>query len=122
MLTLIFLFNSILDPYGYSQWTEINNVNTNKFGIYGRERGYRGFQIRREHPDVIVLGTSRAAYGISMKYPYWHGSNVRNLAMSGATTKEMLDQFTLAASSGNLKTAIIGLDLFSFNKNCIDSY
>jgi len=37
--------------------------------------------------------------------------------MSGATTKEILDEFTLAATSGNLKTAIIGLDLFSFNKN-----
>lgn len=113
----IVLANSILDPYGITQWFSHPRINAQKPGTIGRERIYRAFEVRRVCPEVIALGNSRTAYGVPMDHPDWAQRTRRNLAMSGASIQEMQKTFELAASQGCLRQAVVGLDLFSFNEN-----
>ena len=70
----------------------------------------------RKKPDLIILGTSRAINGLRCEHAELSKFNCENLAIAGSTIYESFRYFQHANAINPLKSAIIGIDFFSFNQ------
>jgi hypothetical protein len=107
-------FNLVSDPFNmFGLWTE-EGVNAFKPSIYNRVRLLKAYEIRRNMPDSILLGTSRSHLGFSPDNPSWAkvASRPYNAAFDGATTKEMYYYLRHAQAVRPLKHVILGLDTY----------
>lgn len=107
-------FNVIVDPYGMYRTIDIAGFNRHKPAIYHRVRLAKAYEVRRQQPRTLILGTSRTHLGIRPSHPAWpaDGLPVYNLAFDGATTKEMYTYLRHAHAVRPLRRVLLGLDTY----------
>lgn len=120
-LTLILLlcstviFNFVIDPFGVYHTFKISALNAVKTGQGDRVRMGKAGSVRAFKPKAVILGNSRAEYGINPEHPGWQSKPVYNLAISGSNIYEILRYFQHAHGIQPLKQALFMLDYNQFN-------
>lgn len=109
------VFNIIIDPFGVYHIVEINGINNSKTGQGNHVRMGKAGAVRVFKPQAVILGDSRAEYGINPEHPGWKTRNVYNLALSGANVYEILRYFQHAHGIQHLKQVLYILDFKQFN-------
>ena len=112
---LISIFNYLIDPYSLYNSDLIKGVNANKPEIHKHLRMVKAEKISQIKPLSLVLGTSRAEYGIDPSHPGWKDLPVYNAAMSSANIYEMFRYLQHAYGDKKLKKVVLMLDFISFN-------
>lgn len=107
------------------------NFTTNPLGMYGPGKAfpaatayarlYKIEAVKRERPDVIITGSSRADIGLNPREEFFPGMRPYNFALSAATIYEQRRTLEFAQAVHPLKKAIITLDLFTFNALKVDN-
>lgn len=119
LLTCIACFNALVDPFNLFSGPRIESFNQLKPEFHSHVRMAKAHHIRLKKPEVIMLGSSRAEYGLNPTHPgFLVPHNKRyNLALQSANIYEILRYLQHAHSIQPLKQVIIGLDFFMFNIN-----
>lgn len=107
-------FNWKVDPYAIFQTQGVLDKPAQPL-LTLNERVFKSVRLAREHPEIILLGTSRTDIGMDLTHPAFAGVRAANLATFGQPIAESRQLLELAASNGGLKTALVGLDFFAFN-------
>ena len=111
-------WNLLVDPYDmYHGWTRhgFNHFKSHTAGQYDRMSKAR--HIARRRPDAIILGTSRADWGLDPSHPGLQAvsPDYYNASLAGATMYELLRYMQHAHAVNPLKQVILGIDLEMFN-------
>ncbi len=120
VLTLLLLLggtttvNVLVDPFGVFHVVEIKGINNVKTGQAGHVRMAKAGTMRAFKPRAVILGNSRAEYGINPEHPGWRAAPVYNLAISGANIYEIVRYFQHAHGIQPVKQALLMLDLNQF--------
>lgn len=114
-LTLIAGVNRFVDPYGFFGSPVIEGFNQYKFRFTGPEPETKLRAFSRQLPPTVILGTSRAAIGISARSPHWHNAHVYNLGYAGAGIRSLGEIADYVFRQPSSEKAVLMLDFFSFN-------
>lgn len=117
-LSLIGIFNYLMDPYSYFQTPPLLGINEKKLPGHSQERFDRVVKIISKKPQALILGSSRVRAGIPTSY-YSHLVNypAYKAAFAGARFHEIFSYFEHALyNQPDLKAVFIGLDFFAFSK------
>ena len=110
----VIAFNARVDPYGLAAIPDRTNVapDAPRPGAFFR----KVLTVRQAMPRTIVLGTSRAEFGIDPGAPGFTAeySPVLNVALGGLSIEQMRLMLIHVNSVSPLRLAVIGLDLESF--------
>ena len=111
------LFNFIVDPLGVFNAISITNFNQEKiyFGSYSSIG--KAWRVKQISPQIIILGTSRAARAYNPEHPVWNTFDkpAYNLALSAGNSYMMLRYFQHAHRIQKLDKCLLTLDFFAFN-------
>lgn len=77
------------------------------------ERFYKACQVEKRKPTAIILGSSRANFGLDGSHPGWGGEEVYNAGISGAGLDLIAKHFEHACATGRLRRAVVLLDYTS---------
>ena len=85
LLATIIAFNILMDPYllfGVPRWPHLNQ---RKPSVVENEALIKAYDLLRERPRTLILGTSSAARGLNARSTHWPADQrpVYNLAMAG---------------------------------------
>lgn len=119
VLTIIALCYFV-DPYSiYGRVYKKNGVAVNGHGFASQLRMSKVVAVRKYPPEILLLGSSRVAFGFSAKsvQSYFPRQSIYNLGLLGITEYELLRYFQHATAFNSLKHVVIGLDLLQFNAN-----
>ena len=76
------------------------------------------YQVRRQRPSAVALGSSRVEVGIDPRHRGWTDTNVFNFALPSSNSYAVMLAFLHAQKVGApLKQAVVGLDFFAYNIN-----
>jgi hypothetical protein len=114
-LLMVISFNRFMDPYALYDGPRIDGININKPAFYTHIQIAKATTVRRLKPSAIVLGTSRANYGIDPLHPGWHAKPVYNLALPAANIYENYRYLQHAHAIKPLKQVVLMLDFLMFN-------
>lgn len=109
-----------VDPYAiYGRVYKKNGQDVNGHGFASQLRMSKVVAIKKNPPDILLLGSSRVAFGFSPQSVQRHFPNqaIYNLGLLGITEYELMRYFQHASAFKSLKHVIIGLDLLQFNAN-----
>ena len=114
LLGTVIGFNTIIDPYAMNDLITIPGINVYTPCTETRLRLLKAHEVERAKPDSIILGSSRCHFGFRTGHPGWMKESQKryNLAMDGATTKEMYYYLVHANSVHPLKMVLLGLDTY----------
>lgn len=112
ILCLVGAIDYLIDPFDLWNPPRIERVNTIK--SVGNPRFVKPLQVERRKPETVLLGTSRAFYGID-PHDLADGDRIYNLGMPAATATEIAGYGFHVLADTDAKRLIIGLDFFSFN-------
>lgn len=122
-ITFLFLwvltavFNAFIDPFELFNSPLIEHINQQKPQYYSHDRMIKASRVRSWKPDVLVMGSSRAEFGLNPDNPdlLKTATPAFNLGISSANIYEILCYLKHAHQITPLKQVVIGLDLFMFN-------
>jgi len=115
-LLLVLAVNLIVDPYGLHQLVTIEGVNNPKPKMEKHEKLLKAYLVAEKQPQTIVLGTSRADFGIDPNDEVLKKfAPGLNMALAGADLYAQKRFFEHAIAVAPIKQVIIGLDFFAFN-------
>jgi len=111
LLSLIGIFNRIVDPFWYYRDIEIKGFNAvkTKFNLY--ERHVKPALLVRDQPEAIILGSSFSEIGFDPTNPLFtdHGRlKSMNFALAGAQWDMVQCEFEFAVSNAPIKRALVG--------------
>ena len=109
------LLNLCVDPYGMFGMPRVVGVNAKKPELVKHVRVGKAGLVRNLKPRGIILGSSRAEFGLNPDHPGWRTSPVYNLGIPGPNTYELLRYFQHAHSIQPIERVVLGLDIFQFN-------
>lgn len=111
--------NAAIDPYGALATPAYPGFNLYKPEQTKQVRLFKAIRLLDLHPDIIVLGSSRAELGIDPEMAAAGTTGVSyNAALSGANMHEIRAYFDHAlANQAQVKRVVLGLDFFAFNQN-----
>lgn len=115
LIVVVVAFNLTIDPFGVYQFVEINGVNNVKTGQGAYVRMGKAGSVRAFKPRAVIVGDSRAEYGINPEHPGWKAKPVYNLAISGANVYEILRYFQHAQGIQPIEQVLFVLDFKQFN-------
>lgn len=123
--SLFFIFTIIalcyfVDPYSvYGRVYKKNGLDVNGHGFASQLRMSKVMAVKRNPPQILLMGSSRVAFGFSAQsvQRYFPGQAIYNLGLLGITEYELLRYFQHASAFNSLTHVIIGLDLLQFNAN-----
>jgi len=107
-----------LNAYNAPVIKGLNNIHP-AAGTYTRL--YKIEAVKRQKPDVIILGTSRADTGFNPRTEYFPDAAPYNFALPAAGIIEQRRQLEFAHAITPLKQAIITLDFFTFNAKKLEN-
>jgi hypothetical protein len=113
---LLASFVIAVDPYyvfGSPSWPGFNAVRP-----YYEPRVVvaKPYQVWRQQPSAVALGSSRVEVGIDPRHGGWTNTNVFNFAMPSSNSYAVMLAFLHAQKVGApLKQAVVGLDFFAYN-------
>ncbi len=112
------LLNIAIDPYGVIDSPVLAGVNQLKPEQFNHVRLFKATDTIRVKPKTVILGSSRSDIGIDPQHPAFANEPAYNLALVGPNMYEVSRYFEHAlANQPNLKTVVLGIDFFMFNKN-----
>ena len=116
--SLVVSWNYVIDPY--DMWHGRTRHGFNHFKVRTEssfDRMAKAQEIRRLKPEVLILGTSRADWGIDPNHPGLRAESARsyNASLSGGTIYELYRYLQHAQYHHRLRTVVLGLDLELFN-------
>ncbi len=118
LLLIVGSFNFIVDPFDLFSSVKIKNFNTEKteFNMYLRLG--KAHQVRFFQPGGIILGSSRAEYGLDPQHADWDSATqpVYNLALSNGRIEETFEYLKHAYVHGHLKQVVFAADFFMFGE------
>lgn len=106
--------NALVDPYDLFG-TRIPGVNAVKGEAYNHMRLYKAVAVERTRPAAIILGSSRAHFGLDPEHAGWSEPHAYNLSLFDGRIYEMLRYLQHAHAIQPLRQVVLALDLFSFN-------
>jgi hypothetical protein len=105
----------IIDPFGVYHIVEINGINNVRAGAGSHARMGKSGAVRSIKPQAVILGHSRAEYGINPLHPGWRTKPVYNLGVSGANIYEIVRYFQHTHGIQPLKQVLFVLDYNQFH-------
>ena len=111
LLSLIVIFNRIVDPAWYYRDTEINGFNAIKPTFANFARDVKPALLKRDQPDAIILGSSYSEIGFNPTNQFFtdHGRlKGMNFAFAKASWGEVQCDFEFAVTHSNIKRALVG--------------
>lgn len=111
--------NWLINPYGVFTTPEIKNINHIKPKKEDTARIYKAFEIRRDKPETIVFGSSRAEEGLTITHESLTTKETvaYNAGFQAGNPYEILQYLKLAMTANpNLKRVVLGIDFFMFNE------
>lgn len=117
-LVTVGLFNLAIDPYGVIDSPEIPSLNELKTQKFHNVRLFKAIDITRVEPKTLLLGSSRTDLGLDPAHPALDNKQpAYNLGLVGPNIYEVKRYFEHALKNQpELKTVVIGIDLFMFNE------
>lgn len=112
-ISFIAIINYIVDPIDIFGSTKYKYFNAVKPSLETHIRTWKAYKLN-EHPDTILLGTSRIMQGIDPTNANFASHHVFNCGIAGGLPFEFEYFFDKALKNGKLKTVIIGLDEHAF--------
>lgn len=118
-MTLTGIFNLVVDPFSMFGLVKIKGTNEQKPEFGKHVRMIKAHTVRLLKPSGIILGSSRAEYGIDPEHPGWSIASrpVYNLALPSGSMYEALRYLQHAQAIKNIEEVVLALDLFMFNAN-----
>lgn len=113
---LIGALNRVIDPYTLFGSRKIEGVNVHKADFVKHLRLTNAYAPVRLKPDCLILGTSRAARGLSPDHPALAGLHCYNLALPSVSVYEILRYVQHAHAVRPLKKILIALDFRVFSQ------
>ena len=111
------IINAFIDPYSVLKSPKISRLNESKPEMLSHVRLYKAFDIIELKPEVILLGNSRAEWGLDPEHLLFREYQAYNLGFSGANMNEVWDYFSHAlANEKGLKKVVLALDFIMFNQ------
>ena len=113
----VFIVNAVIDPFDIYKFKYLTGINEIKSEIGSHVRLNKAHAVKRLEPEAVILGTSRAEFGLDPDHVGWREDAVPryNLGLPDASAYEMRRYLEHANAVGNLKQVVIGLDFMSFN-------
>jgi len=115
---LLAAFVVAVDPayvFGSPDWPGVNRVRPY---YEARVLVAKPYQVWRQRPAAVALGSSRVEVGIDPRHPGWVDNSAFNFAMPSSNSYAVMLAFLHAQRAGApLKQAVVGLDFFAFNIN-----
>ena len=116
LLTILLCYR--VDPFSiYGRVYTKDGHEVNSPGFTSQLHMGKSAAIKRYKPNIIIMGSSRAAFGLSASSSekYFPQQNVYNMAFPGASAYESLCYFQHAIASSDIKQAFISLDFFQYH-------
>lgn len=113
------LFNFVIDPYGLWRVINVRGVNLVKPERRDQSHLFKSFDLRKPLPPVLIIGSSRTAYGLNPSHPaLLELGGAYNSAFPGGhlTVIRANLEFALEAHSQQITTVIYGIDFFEFSE------
>ncbi len=109
--------NALADPWGVFGLVRRPGLNAAKPEQVFHDRLVKAHAVARLAPDALLLGTSRAQVGLDPGDPALRAVAARpyNAALSDGTPYEARRLLQHAQALGQVRLAVVGLDLLSFN-------
>jgi len=117
ILLVVVATNFLVDPYGIYDFINIEKFNANKPSMQSHLRMSKAYQVRNQQPQAIVLGTSRAEFGLDPDHPGFSHRPTYNLNLSGGNIYEILRYFQHAYTVSQISQVVLALDFFQFDVN-----
>jgi len=111
--------NYLVDPYGYNNLMNINNINRQKYTNTSMTTRFKANILTTGKFDAIMLGTSRIGVMNPEVVNKYLSVNTFNLESPGSNTIIQNKLFKYANHFNNIKYLIYGIDFMAFNKNRI---
>lgn len=118
-LVIVATVNLITDPFRLFRFPEIAGFNAAK-PVYGKSaRMIKAHEIRVIKPKGLILGSSRAEYGLDPEHPGWDDESrpVFNLALPSGSITEAFLYLQHAHAIQAIQQVVLALDFFMFNAN-----
>lgn len=107
-------FNAAVDPYDLLG-VRVPGVNEVKPATYDSMRLHKALSVERMRPNALILGSSRAHFGLDPAYPGWTEKPVFNLSLFDGRVYEMLRYLQHAQAIHPVRQVVLALDFLSFN-------
>ncbi len=122
-LTLFGGFNFLIDPYGIYDSPKVASINKYKSEQMAYDRIFQAIEIIKRKPNVLFLGSSTVQFGLDTRYfPNNESYEVYNLGLQNANIREINQYFKHAlVNNPDIKTVVMGVDLFIFEKDKEDN-
>ena len=115
ILLCIALVNFIVDPYWVYRAVSIEGFNKHKPTVHNFLYINKAHAVYNIKPTSLILGTSRAGVGLDPEHSGWQSAITYNLALPGATMKEVLMYFKHYQAVTPINKIVLSLDFSSFN-------
>jgi len=114
-LVVVAAFNALVNPFNLYTGVRITGFNEYKSELAKNSRLSKAAELRRQQPDCLILGSSRAQTGLDPAQPAWAQCRAFNLAHAGGTLYESMRYFQQAVAIQRPREVVLALDLFMFN-------
>ena len=121
LLALIVGFNWFVNPFDIYGSPVINGFNADKPEMATHARMMKAYAVRVVQPETVIIGSSRALWGIDPNWEGWVYHPVYNLALQGVNVYEELRYFQHAQNIHPLKQVLLNLDFFAFGTNMVNT-
>ncbi|MCF7970076.1 MAG: hypothetical protein K9L22_02785 [Methylococcaceae bacterium] len=118
LLLAAIAFCYYVDPFSvYGRAYIKNGIQVNSPGFTGQLKMGKAIAIKQRKPEVIILGSSRSAFGFSAQSAekYLATTNIYNLSYPGINIYENLRYLQHAVALSPIKKVFIGLDFYQFH-------
>lgn len=112
LLMGVVILNYIINPFDIFDISPIENINLYKPEATKRERLSKAYQLSRDKPDALILGSSRALR-INPDHLFFNKYHAFNAAIASSSTYENLAYLRHANSANRVRLVVLGLDIFS---------
>jgi len=111
--------NLVVDPYGIWRIADARGFNAAKSERRNQTHLFKTFDLRRPLPPVLIIGSSRTAYGLDPSHPDLERmGGAYSAAIPGGhlTVVRSFLELALAANPDRIDTVIFGTDFFDFSE------
>lgn len=117
-ISMVGLFNYIVDPYGFYRLIEIKGFNQQKEGTRSKIRYVKALELPLRKPKTIIMGSSRVHDGMNPQHFLLRDpafTPTYNLGIDMDRIHESLQYLKHSLANTEIKRVIFGLDFFMFN-------
>ena len=116
LLSIITVFNYVVDPYGINLLVKRDGFNFNKPEFVWHTRQLKPFLSDMIKPNTVFLGNSRMEYLAPENY-FSDASDIKcfNFGLSSGTSCEMLELMQYAHRNYDISKVFYGLDFIAFS-------